>query len=122
MLTAVLTYSCLKADGSASKPEAQRAWDNLTKQDIEGIERAMLSGLTKLNDLSTSINSGAAPDPGTTNPVTFVSQFSVTEDGSLWFYSKFVWPKSGDETQALITGLLDGELVNVAGLAGKARA
>lgn len=122
MLTAIMTYSYLNADGSSAKPERQVAWDNLTKQDVEAIETASLSGLTKLNALSAQINSGAAADPGSTNPVTLALTLTVSEDAKLWFHAKFVWPKSGDETQALIQGAIDGELANVAGLSAKARA
>lgn len=122
MLTAIMIYSYLNVDGSFVKFEAQRAWDNLTKQDVEAIETASLSGLTKLNALSAQINSGLAPDPGTTNPMTLALTLTVSEDAKLWFHAKFVWPKSGDETQALIQGAIDGELAGVAGLAAKVRA
>ena len=122
MMKAVLTFSCIAADGSSAKAEAQRAWDDVTKQDIEAMETAMLSAQLKLLDFGKALNAGAATDPGNTNPVTFVSTFTVTEDGALWFHNKMVWPKTGDEPQALIVSLLDGELANLPALAAKKRA
>lgn len=122
MMKAVLTFSCIAADGSSAKAEAQRAWDDVTKQDIEAMETAMLSAQLKLLDLGKALNAGTATDPGNTNPVTFVSTFTVTEDGALWFHNKMVWPKTGDEPQALIVSLLDGELANLPAVAAKARA
>lgn len=122
MMKAVLTFSCIAADGSSAKAEAQRAWDDVTKQDIEAMETAMLSAQLKLLDFGKALNAGTATDPGNTNPVTFVFTFTVTEDGVLWFHNKTVWPKTGDEPQALIVSLLDGELANLPALAAKKRA
>lgn len=109
-MKAVLTFACVNADGSTAKPEVQRRWADLTKQDIEALETAMLSAQLKLLEFGKALNAGTAVDPGNTNPVTFVSTFTVTENDVLWFHSKFVWPKTGDEPQAMIVGLLDGAL------------
>ena len=87
-------------------------WGDLTKaQAVTDIERRLVDALFKLNGLSQAVIDGRIPPSGSvTNPVEMVLEFLVTEDGEKWHRTVLEYPGMGDEQQALIVGMLTGEM------------
>ena len=99
--------------GPAKEPVAFE-WGDLSKmQAVADLERRLVESLLKLNGLSQAIIDGKVPAGTTTNPVEMVIEFLVTEDGAKWHRTVLEYPKMGEEQQALIIGMLTGELTGL---------
>lgn len=106
MFDVTLTVGC----GPAKEPVVF-AWGDLEKvQIVNDLERRLVGALLKLNSLSQAIIDGKVPGGTTTNPVEMVIEFLVEEDGVKWHRSVLEYPKMGEEQQALLIGMLTGEL------------
>jgi len=96
--------------GPAKEP-VNFIWGDLEKiQIVNDIERRLIGALMKLNSLSQAIIDGKVPGGTTTNPVEMTIEFLVTEDGEKWHRTTLEYPKMGEEQQALLIGMLTGEL------------
>lgn len=97
--------------GPANEPVVFE-WVDLTKaQAITDIQRRLIDALSKMNGLSQAILDGRLPPAGpATNAVEMVVEFLITEDGAKWHRTVLEYPGMGDEQQALIVGMLTGEL------------
>jgi len=107
VITATVTF-----DGT--KPPYVRTWGPLEKSHVvDHMEMRWIRALGKLNDLATQVNHGKVPKPTTTNPVTMKMDLNITEDGALWCNTNMTWPKMGDEQQATLIGIFEGEIEHV---------
>lgn len=105
------SFRFLKADGTEAKPPYARSWLGVEKvQVVEQLERALMKAMLKMNAISADVGRGRAPKPSCTNPVELVLTAEVLEDGVKWSKVTFEWPKMGEEQQALMLGIVDGEL------------
>lgn len=87
------------------------AWGDLDKiQIVNDLERRLVSALAKLNALAQAVIDGQVPGGTTTNPIEMTVEFLVTEDGEKWHRTTLEYPKMGEEQQAMLIGMLTGEL------------
>jgi hypothetical protein len=107
----IAAYKFLKADGTEAKPPYERSWLGIEKVHVvEQLERGLMRAMLKMNSISGDIGRGKAPESTVTNPVELVLTATVLEDGVKWAKVTFEWPKMGEEQQALMIGIVDGEL------------
>jgi len=101
---------------SGTKPDVVFEWANLTKVDtVSHLEDRLIKCLVKLNDMSDDVIRGRAPTATATNPIEMTLEFLIEEDGTKWHRSLLEWPKMGDEQQAMLLGLLHGQLATLPG-------
>lgn len=101
-----------KADGTEAKPPYARSWVGVEKvQVVEQLERGLMKAMLKMNDLSNDTVRGNSPRPASnTNPVEMRLTAEVLEDGAKWAKVTFEWPNMGEEMQAVMIGVVNGEL------------
>jgi len=106
-----MTFSITATLKAGSKPDYTRVWDDLDKITVvEDFEHAWNRAMMKLTNISISVARGKSPKATNTNPVTVTANIEVLEDGKLWLKQLTEWPNMGDEQQAVLMGMIDGEL------------
>ena len=98
-------------DGSKTKDDYVRQWTGLEKEHVvEHFEMAFNRAMMKMNKMAAEVNRGRAPKPTTTLPVEMRMDIMITEDGAKYIRASYEWPNVGEEQQALLLGMLNGEL------------
>jgi hypothetical protein len=93
------------------KKPYQRTWDGLDKVQVIGdFEMAFNKAMLKMTELSLATATGNAPKPSSTKPADMNLSVQILEDGKRWMACAFDWPKIGEEMQALLIGIVEGEL------------
>ena len=101
---------CGLSQGFVRKSE----WGDLSKmQAVADLERRLVEMLMKLNGLSQAVIDGKLVTSTPTNPVEMTIEFLVTEDGKKWHRTLLEYPGMGDEGQAVLIGMLTGELTTL---------
>lgn len=109
--------------GVEVKPPVEHVYDDVTKGDILEHEDHLMDVLKGMNKFAKDVEAGKIPRAASTNPVTMEAEFLVEKDGALWTKQENVWPNMGDEAQAVLIGVFNGQLGKRSkGLLAKARA
>lgn len=88
-----------------------RAWDGLDKVQVIGdFELAFNKAMIKMTELSLATAKGDAPKPSSTKPADMRLDIQILEAGKKWMACSFDWPKMGEEAQAVLIGIIEGEL------------
>jgi hypothetical protein len=111
MFNVITTFSFLNADGSQAKSAIVEEWSNLEKvKVVDQLEDRLMQFLLKLNALSTDIIKGKVKKDVTTAPLEVRLEALVTKNGKKWTRAVFEWPNMGEEQQAVMLGLFNGEM------------
>ena len=106
MFDVTLTVGC----GPAKVPVVF-AWGDVSKaQAVVDIQQRLVKMLLKLNGLSQALIAGTIPAGSAVNPVEMSIEFLITEGGQKWHRTLLEYPKMGEEQQAVVLGMLVGEL------------
>jgi hypothetical protein len=105
----VISYH--KPDGSKAKDGETRSWADLSKQDVHEFETAFNRAMTKMSKLAQDKAKGKVKWLMTkTAPCEMRMDIVINEDGVKWMRSTYEWPNMGEEAQAMLLGMIDGEL------------
>ena len=96
--------------GPAKDPVVFARGDVSKAQAVVDIQQRLVKMLLKLNGLSQALIAGTIPAGSAVNPVEMSIEFLITEGGQKWHRTLLEYPKMGEEQQAVVLGMLVGEL------------
>jgi hypothetical protein len=99
-----------KEGGAEVKPPLVMSWESVDKNSVMELEASLVRWMEKLNNIATATAEGKLPKPPNTNPIYVSCECEVTEGDALWTRTTFEWPNLGEEAQAMMIGIAEGEL------------
>lgn len=108
-------YTVTSTFTAGSKAPVARVWDSLDKvQVVDRIEAALITALQRLNHAASDVEHKRAAAPtANTNPANVKYTLVITKDGAPWSNTTLEWFGLGDEMQAAMLGVINGQLSQI---------